>query len=879
MAYRQPFRSGLRELAESLLRRAQTERAYSRVEQQLELQKGEIGANLAQNLTQNVQMGLQGLFQEPEPETYDTGAIRDTITNEIKDLQNAITQMGVRGVTGPQITNAQALLDMKRSLLTLPDSQLPAAYQQTVTTPFASTLPGIPGQSWLPTSPDLAGGDILARAMAGGASAEMATQTDQQIVANLLPKLTFDPDEPASVVQAYMVLDQVDALPLPIRNQLAEQANAVRRAAQSPEAKSLLEAELARRRTDDQIAEGELAQQDIDLQRSKADLAYALRTLNPRVQQTIRALDDEKQDRIAQALSTGVYAGLDEDEQKYLATIVGVEPDGLEQWAVGQVARNERMAALDEQRAELANQQAGLNITIAGLDISEAVAEYPQNLWRMSEERRVAEHQAWLDERERGFAAFQDEKTISEMIGGAIANNDVGLLQHYIFAMENGTALGTQLAAAGNPELLGQLKEAYGIATRRRDLELAEMVDNDRLREVTYQTAKARLVDLQRRSPLELELLGINIDRGRVALDEAEARFTLLPTELEALRLTYANDIAQAERDLRALPLEEAEATLITLGEFARALPPDFWDSPPAYITRSLEAIGMVDANGNADVGAFKSISMFEDWLRNEPLRAEAWEQINLYIQSPPKDEAAAAEMMASVEALGWQLGLDATRRSALMSAVASVWNEEDVGLRLRLMELAGPTLTSMDPVEIKRALDAYSSVSNSLRQQYDSVEPQQIANAGCGTILKFGIEGTLRVQWAPDMNKQANGYGEGVTCNDLRSAYHALGTRIASVNNTQEALANILYPSGSTVAPNNSTGGGAGTGGTDTPNPGGDIDWDSYGVLPPDVAIFNEINSIFDTNREGAQQLMEQLAEIYGEQKVLEILAAMGIQ
>ena len=871
MAFRQPYRSGLRALAEGLLRKAQTERAYSEIERQLELHKGEIGANLVQGLSQNVQQGLQAFLPQGQDTTVAENIIK-MVPGEIDQLRNSIASMRTAGASPQQIAQAEALLVQKQQIMTMPLDMVPGAYQQTVT---GFVVPPVPHLADQPSAreraagrgpqtlqsfiPGLTGSQAFTDAMAGGASADARLGIQDSVVSNLIPRLSFNPDDPSSIADAVGAMSQVEALSPDARQMLAPHVAAIRERMHDPDVQAIIARRERINATDDRIGEGRADLQDIEIQRAQEALNFALATHEPRVREVFRRLDDATQTRIGTALNTGVYAGLSNDEKKHLTTLLGIRPEGLEEWSRGQIARAERMAEYAEERERLAIQQGQINITIGGLNISEKLLEYPQRVWEMSNERRVAEHQAWLDRRTQAFAPMQDEQTMVDMVAGAISNNDVALLSHYIYALENGTPLGVQMLATMNPEALGELRHALVNAQRVEAMDMKRLEDDAEMRTLNRREAIARIVEMETLSPLRIE--------------EAAMRHGLLPLELEALRQTYALDIAEAERDIRGLALNDANATIVTLGEIARAVPASYWDSPPPYVTRSLEALGL-------DPVIFRSISNFEEWLREEPLRKEAWNQIDLMIQSPPADDAAAALMMDSVEGLGFQLGLNAPHRAALMAAVASIWQEKDAMLRSRLAEMMGDAL--LDGTDVKRALDAFSSVSTSLRQQHETVERQRIVDAGCGRFIDLGVLDRPMLQWTPNLDQAAGGTEEGRTCGMMRDDYIALGERINNVNDIQERLANVLlndYVPG--VAPSNRTP----TQSTDRPVPTADslphanIDWAGYGVSPQHSATFIEIERIFDTNREGAQQLFDQMVARYGEETVLAILAEMGIQ
>src|SRR5210317_1810717 len=96
MAYRQPFRSGLRDLAEGLLRESEARRQQRYLDQQMRQQEREIQSQGVERLQEAVMSPLNAVFQQrredeliTRQQSFETGKeMYSTAVTEIQDIRD-----------------------------------------------------------------------------------------------------------------------------------------------------------------------------------------------------------------------------------------------------------------------------------------------------------------------------------------------------------------------------------------------------------------------------------------------------------------------------------------------------------------------------------------------------------------------------------------------------------------------------------------------------------------------------------------------------------------------------------------------------------------------------------------------------------------------
>lgn len=786
MSWRTPYRSGLRDLAESLLQQAETKRRGDELQLQFELQQQQQNTQMWMDTINTVSQAATGYFQQQESIKNAEGQrALGLAESDLNTARSSLAAMEAYNAPASQIENQRKLVQGLTEIVAAPvgeaagmyDSLMNSTLVPATTTP-ASVAPAAPGSMGVGmqggmdapvdltpamTTPARTGADVLTSGMGAVASLQRGANVEDMVTQSVINSLNnFSPNDPASVFNARRSIDMLDSLPPEVRAELQPAIEGAMNAFDnSPEAQEMYDR--ANRRDVSATEEAETA---------AASAAAQLDWFNETRPYDRALLEFQvgaaEADAVINAYNTGVTAGLTDAGKTALADFVGVGVDELPEWSRGRAEDMETLRDL-ELRAERANTEiAERNVTIADQNIALADLRLPHTAWQMG--------------REKYLAGVQDELTVAEGIASAIANNDPSLLSFYMLAYDNpDSPIGQQLRATYGDNYGEVLATEFAGAVERQALERSILQYDERSRAIAVETAE------------------INLRQARI----------LSPMETEALRWKYVYDKNAAIQDVRNLPLATLGNATASLYEMAKAVEPEFWDNLPEDVQGRLNQLGL-------DPASFAGVSRAAAWTREAPQREQAWMVIDTMLESipPETNQAEVIEQFgAAVDLLGIE---DPTLRQALTSSLEGAWRMNSAQHAKTIASLALDSATVTDGPDAKRAIDAWSSIENSLNEEYRVTKPQAIQDSGCAIALNIStIEGTFGLSinsgswktsaadWIsvplPDgsTRSQQQAESQAQVCRNHQLEYMQLAEDISNANRQQQFWAQEFFDSG----------------------------------------------------------------------------------
>jgi hypothetical protein len=385
MAFRQPFRSGLRELAEGLLKRAQTEREYGQREQELTLHRGQVAGQMMQNMGQIGSQAMESIFRPQEQSTELPERIVKQAQADLERAENDLRTMIAQGAPQHVINGQRRLTEGLRLTVTQPLQNVPGAYNAVMNHGFneqglspRERAAGRRVQEILPSGRQ--------QISVGGAMAASLTEQNQQNLAFATALReragTWNLNDLATIPHALSAMESASSLPAHLRAPVIAEARALEHAIQNDPAVAVLldqatrlrlanltTAEYGARRAEVglQLDEAALTRAGVDLQRLRVDLTRAragldldrvnlaaaiegleqAQRMNPlRYEELVRDLGDAGAVRFGEALSTGVLSNLTVPERMELASMLELGSDEeLVAWGQAKIAEVQEASA------------------------------------------------------------------------------------------------------------------------------------------------------------------------------------------------------------------------------------------------------------------------------------------------------------------------------------------------------------------------------------------------------------------------------------------------------------------------------------------------------------------------------------------------------
>lgn len=345
MAWRQPFRSGLRELAEGLLKRAQAEREYGQVNNQIDMQQAQVAAQAWQNLGQIAGQTIQGMVP-PDGSTEYPERVVGQAQGELTRAEEALAILVQRGAPEHIINGQRRLVAGLRATATGPLASAPGTYAATMQKGYVEQIPlsyRERGAGRLPQQILPSGLDQMAQ---GSAMAGTLTDQYQQAIefatALRVRAGSYDYNDPASVQSAIGAMEVAarSGLPAdllaPIQAEVLTLQNEIRN---NPLVAAIVSDADKLRVTNLAVAQGNVERQGVDLEAARVALAHA-KDMNPLYYEDLRVrVGDAGMERYGVAMSTGIIATLTEDERKNLAGMLDLgSKEELAAWSESKIA-------------------------------------------------------------------------------------------------------------------------------------------------------------------------------------------------------------------------------------------------------------------------------------------------------------------------------------------------------------------------------------------------------------------------------------------------------------------------------------------------------------------------------------------------------------
>lgn len=766
MSFRQPFRSGLRDLAQGLMQQSQMMQQQSQQELQMRQQ---MAAQQAQSQAEMGQMLGQGISQA-------AGMIGQGLTNaynaqrqaEAAQAQDVINAARIRGenilkIVQPEIdTMRQQLVVLQATngapeviqglsrhiaslegLLTVDDvAKIPEIYQRITQSTFR-------GAQDAPTIRELAAGrvaqdlepefdltELRNRALFEANIADRVLNVQVNSVEDFQRLLReFDPSNPTSVLNAEAAISRSASLPGPLQLAADPLKERLARFYNNPTEMQLY---------DNAISVDTAKAQEARTRANAAQVAldHAQR-INPIMyQQALGALTDDQRGRVADAFVTGNLQGLSNEELIGLARWAGVSPDNLRAWSTERA--NAYMTAttarerLDVLNADLADQR--LEIGNQTIELNELQLERGQ----------------WDFERVKILATRDDaiaQENLIQNIGAAIANNDPDLLRMYWDAYRNPTSLlGTQLRMVLGPNYDNEFERLFNETRTRFNLEL-QILNND------------------------VVLKDQAVQMGRLKLQQ---QIELNPFETAALRARYDLDTARAVQDFRNLPFDTAANIFKSAAGMADVVPPSFWDSVPSDLASIMRANGV-------RIDDMRLLSENAAFLAADPNRRFDWQAFDFIVQNgPPQSPEELQLALQQAEGLLLNMGYDPLVAAAMVNTMQASWAADEAKVAEGLYFIEG-LVEPMSAIEIQRAASVWNSLVSSLNLELGSLA-NRVSLTGCATIVN---PGSLSPMLIPSKTERTADGSE--LCSVVVGQFTDLEKRLQNATQAQEWWAQTL--------------------------------------------------------------------------------------
>ena len=766
-SWRTPYRSALRDLAQTLVDQAQVKSRNDQLATQMKFQQDMIQAQNFQNTFQIAQQTTQDLtntyMRGQEEKRLEGDRARNLAQQDLSAARDTLARLEALGADPAQIEQQRALvagltnvvgadpmqaLSMYNNLMSgelVPETRTPAtllptapgyegpAMQGGVTAP-QGVIPGV-------TTPAMTGADVLTGGVGAVAALSRTAAIEDARMARLQQMiLDLNPDDPTSVYQAYAAAEMIDTLPPELRESLAGPAEAAINAFNNSEEAQ----EIYRRRG--RIDEAELARLETAAAYEREQLDWFRNTRRDEYRLIKARVGAAEADAVVNAYNTGVLTGLDERGREELAALVQVSLDELDTWSQERIQRQEERVALQDELNELQVEQAKQSVTIGNQQIDLNDINIDRSLWSF--------------QREQFLAGVQDEATIAQGIASALKANDTAMLGFYMAAYDNpDSVLGQQMRAILGPDYGDTLAGYFDAASER------EAIEWNILR-------------------LDEQARGIAVENARLMLQRNQA---LTPYEIRALQAQYELDAAAAAVDINNLNFTDMANATQTLAQIAQALPPEWWDNVPADVQAKLDQFGL-----SPDV--FRGISKSSEWLRESPQREQAWNLINTMLQAGDPGMEMSQEMRDGIAQAMTMLGIeDPQMTTALQQSLEGIWMMNSADIAVTMAGLALDAATSdRSPETLTRIINGFTAIENSLTTEYQSILPQRIQAGNCADVFANPMGGdtitfSVGTGWRLTPEEHGGDTAAASACVFLQNRYFDVGRSIQSNNEQQQ--------------------------------------------------------------------------------------------